>query len=346
VNRAQQESCGFALHAGRSLEVGGAALATRLQTCWRLEPAAAGGSPLCTFLSDPAPRSPKPDFPARSGGFFESGLWRGAAAVDFANFEPGCTLLTRPDANPIELLPWLNVLLPSAGLVPLHASGFSLDDANVVISGFAHSGKTGVLLAAAAEGARVVGDECLWLSTDGRVKGLDLPAELQLRYLDEFPAYRPRLPATAYLRARSYRALGCSLRWVQPRLASKLAKRERVSVAIDQLFEERIGPVSLDHLFLSVPHASDHYRVEEIVAHEAVERLLRILQAEARPIFELYEQYRYLFPGRRNHWIEELDSRLSEQLFACLSSASCYVIRHPYPLSSREMLSAMKRALR
>ncbi|MGH7128709.1 MAG: hypothetical protein ACREIV_09070, partial [Planctomycetaceae bacterium] len=77
------------------------------------------------------------------------------------------------------------------GLLPLHASAVICNGSGVLIgSSRPHAGKTGVLLALMAAGARFVGDDCVCLSPDGRILGVERPLEIRCEYLRQLPQYR------------------------------------------------------------------------------------------------------------------------------------------------------------
>ncbi len=66
------------------------------------------------------------------------------------------------------LLPILNLTAISKGVLPLHASALIYDGKGILLTGWAKGGKTETLLAFAANGAEYVGDEWVYLSSDGQ----------------------------------------------------------------------------------------------------------------------------------------------------------------------------------
>ena len=100
------------------------------------------------------------------------------------------------------LIPILNMTLLARGVLPLHASAFVHEGTGVVATGWSKGGKTEALLAFASRGAEYVGDEWVYVASDGaRVHGIPEPIRIwrwQLRQLPEYermikPAERARL---------------------------------------------------------------------------------------------------------------------------------------------------------
>lgn len=269
----------------------------------------------------------------------------GRLSVDFAQFAPGCDLDVYKGVQPDDLLPWINVLLPSAGVLPIHASAFRLKSTNILYAGFAHSGKTGLLMAAAAAGAKVIGDECIWLTTGGQLQGLNLPMEVQLKYLKEFPVFVKRIPAADLQKAKGFKRLAAAVRTIHPRFGEKLSKRARMTLPFDALFDGSPSRGRLDTLLLSTPCSSRSIELASVTKDEAVARLLEIQLAEFRPILNRYAEYRYHVPGTRNAWLDALTEALRPALEQALGKIPCFLVRHPYPVTAKDLLHAITQTI-
>jgi len=85
------------------------------------------------------------------------------------------------------LLAIVNLRLLATGILPLHATAFVHDGVGMLATGWAKGGKTELLLAFAAHGARYVGDEWVYLDGGGRMFGVPEPIRLWDWHLDDLP---------------------------------------------------------------------------------------------------------------------------------------------------------------
>ena len=318
-------------------------LADQVGSAWNLEPGSGEGTPLCTIrVQADGYAAPAGALPAEHGRVPGEGGRFDSLAVDFSDLQAGCTLDCSPRVSPRALLPWVNLLLLEADVIPLHASAFVWQGCGVVVGGSAHTGKTGILLAAAHDGAEVVGDECVWLMDGGRMRGLSLEMDIRLDYLREFPAYLPRIPPRDLRRAGRYRLLAGMTRFPARNLSRKLDERARVRVDARKLFGPRAFAGTMNRLFLSAAGADSRLSVRSIHTHGAVERVREIQLREYEPVRRRYARYRHLFPGRRNVLLDHLEDRLSALLTRALHETETFVLEHPYPVEAREMLRAVQ----
>ena len=91
------------------------------------------------------------------------------------------------------LIAILNLTVLGNGALPLHAAAFELDGVGTLVTGWSKGGKTELLMAAAGAGARYIGDEWVYLTTDGTMHGIPEPIRLWDWHLDQLPAVRARL---------------------------------------------------------------------------------------------------------------------------------------------------------
>ena len=86
-----------------------------------------------------------------------------------------------------DLLAIINLIALTKGVLPLHASAFSIEGTGVLITGWAKAGKTETLLGCMNQGARYIGDEWVYLTPDGSMLGLPEPIRLWAWHLEQFP---------------------------------------------------------------------------------------------------------------------------------------------------------------
>src|SRR5690349_3230510 len=91
------------------------------------------------------------------------------------------------------LIAVLNLTVLGNGALPLHAAAFELDGRGTLVTGWSKGGKTELLMAAARAGARYIGDEWVYLSTDGRMAGIPEPIRLWDWHLKQLPEVRSTL---------------------------------------------------------------------------------------------------------------------------------------------------------
>lgn len=329
----------LALTADASLRLEGCdELATRIARAWTLRPAAPGSRPVCVLrMADDAhtPASPTSRLVRRHGG---DGFW-----IDLDDFRPGCTLVCLPDVAPATLLPWLNVLLLDVGVIPLHASAFAWDGLAVGVTGAAHSGKTGALLAAVDRGATPLGDECVWCTSDGGLHGITLPVEVRLDYARELPRLGARLPAGAVRRARAYEAAAGAVGRAMPELSRKFARRARVVADPHSLVGDYVTGRRMDRLFVSVRHPDPDVVVRDVPDSEARALVCDIQMAEHRPVATRYRQMTAPSGGPRSELLDRLDDLVSDRIDALVSTVEVRLLAHPHPIEARRLVEAIGR---
>jgi hypothetical protein len=122
-----------------------------------------------------------------------------------------------------HLLAIINLTALANGVLPLHASAFNLGGRGFLVTGWAKSGKTETLLAAARRGARYVGDEWVYLTQDGGMFGLPEPIRLWAWHLDQFPDLWRSRPTAERGRVEAWRSMA--------RAVTRLARTPRRSSA-------------------------------------------------------------------------------------------------------------------
>lgn len=260
--------------------------------------------------------------------------------IDFDHFAPGCTLDCSPSVAVAELLPWINLLLPTADLVSMHASAFTWKDKGVAVTGSASSGKTGILLAAAQHGGGTVGDECLWLDPVAKLRGIMVDMEIRADYFRELPHLRTEISPLALNVIFLCDMVGRTLRSIQPRLARKFNGRARAHVRPD-IVKRHLVPANLERLYISEIHPGSAIRVDQTDLTDAVARLVEIQRREFSRQYDLYAQYCAAGNERSNAWMNSFPQQI-EQLFGMiLENTECYILERPESVRAQDLFFAI-----
>lgn len=248
------------------------------------------------------------------------------------------------------LVPMLNAVTLSKGVLPLHASAFVHDGVGVVVTGWSKGGKSDALLGFAQRGATYVGDEWVYVTEDGRrVYGLPEPVRLWDWHLRSAPAYRRVLPVRDRLRLRLLRAARSATRLLpagdgfRNRADALLSRQLGVEIVPHRLFgpDAVASSCGFDVLFLAASHESSAITVEPIDPLEVALRMTFSLQYERRPLCETYQKFRFSFPWLASAVLErtdEIERRLLRRTFA---GKPAFVVRHPYPVDVNALADAM-----
>ena len=244
------------------------------------------------------------------------------------------------------------------GCVALHASAFVYKGAGVLVTGFAHGGKTGALLAFAAHGARYIGDECILLSDDGR-KMYGVPENVQLKawHLENLPHLRRSVSFSDRLKFRAIRGLGRPRQgtptntfrgwWPLGLLRQPMpALRRRLSVQLDPqtIFGAAAGPfeAGLEKVFFLVNHEDPRVRVEPEDPLQIAPRMMASVRYEFLPLLSHYLAHQFAFPGKKNDLIERAHELQYGILRRALAGKEAYVVSHPYQCSFQELFEGMR----
>jgi hypothetical protein len=250
-----------------------------------------------------------------------------------------------------HLIAILNVTALGNGALPLHASAFVHEGRGVVATGWSKGGKTETLLAFAANGARYVGDEWVYLSDGGnRVHGLPEPIRVWKWHLRELPGFRAAVARSDRARLR---ALGLLLAAERPagRLAPGVARRtrhlledqQRVDVEPARLFgaDACVASAPVDKILFVVSREAPGVVVEQADAREVALRMTASLQYERLDFLGLYWKWRFAFPGGECPLLERVEELEHAALQEFLGAKPAYTVLHPYPVSLRELRAAV-----
>jgi hypothetical protein len=245
------------------------------------------------------------------------------------------------------LIPILNVTLLGKGILPLHASAFVHEGIGVVATGWSKGGKTEALLAFAARGAEYVGDEWVYVASDGaRVHGIPEPIRIWSWQLRQLPQYERLIRRGDRARLRALDALlgGDSL-WRQGpagRARGLLKRQLYVDVDPQRLFG-RLGPMTapFDRLFLLVGHEQRDVTVDRVDPSEVARRMVFSLQHENLELMAAYLKYRFAFPESSSDLLDQAASLQRDALAQVLADKPAFVVHHPYPVSLDALFGAM-----
>jgi hypothetical protein len=256
------------------------------------------------------------------------------------------------------LIAILNLTVLVGGALPLHAAAFELDGVGTLVTGWSKGGKTELLMAAAGAGARYIGDEWVYLTTDGRMHGIPEPIRLWDWHLKQLPDARKTLGVGDHVKLRGIPALR-RIERALPRSIGRLppgrALHRAMPVLEDQLHVDvppetlfgRIGDLTgrLDRILFVVSGAGPETTTEAVDPLAVAGRMVASLMYERREFLALWEQARFAHPGIVNQHIETFEARqreLVERVFA--GRAACQVT-HPYPVDIRALFEAVRPAI-
>jgi len=253
-------------------------------------------------------------------------------------------------------VPLVGLRLLRKGYVLLHSASFIYNGKGILVTGWQKGGKTEMLLAFMAAGARYISDE--WTIVGGevpRLYGLQGTLKMWDWHLRSLPRYLARIPRSSRLRLRLvalYRRFislpgFARLRGTPLKVLHELSREAGsplglVTISPEALFTGKVwtGPAPLDRVFLAVLGQGNETRVCPIDHTEVAERIVGSLEYERRSLLQAYHQFNFAFPGRPNKLIENARDRERDVLLTALNGKPAYEIRHPYPVSLAELYSA------
>ena len=256
------------------------------------------------------------------------------------------------------LIAILNLTVLANGALPLHAAAFELDGVGTLITGWSKGGKTELLMAAAGAGARYIGDEWVYLTTDGRMYGIPEPIRLWDWHLKQLPEVRADLGIGDRIKLRSIpavsrleRAMPARVRRSGPGRAARrampiLEDQLRVDIPPERLFGA-VGDLSgrLDRILFVVSAAAPETSLEPIDPLGVAERMIASLMYERREFLALWQQARFAQPGIRNEHIEMFEARQRDLLERVFSGRPACLVTHPYPVDIHALLEAVRPAI-
>ncbi len=242
-----------------------------------------------------------------------------------------------------HLLAMVNLVALGRDVLPLHASAFTLDGLNVLVTGWSKGGKTEALLAAMARGASYVGDEWVYLTPTREMLGLPEPMRVWGWHLEQFPDLRQARPARDRVRLSAWRAIGAAARAAGATglpgagLASRVhplaARQANLRVPPRDLFgTDRLAlRAPLDATVLLLSHSSPEITVELVEQAEVARRMAASLVEERARFLAHYRQFRFAFADRSSPALESAAADEARLLTALFGHGQCAQVSHPSP---------------
>jgi hypothetical protein len=257
------------------------------------------------------------------------------------------------------LIAILNLTVLGNGALPLHAAAFELDGVGTLVTGWSKGGKTELLMAAVSAGARYIGDEWVYLTTDGTMRGIPEPIRLWDWHLDQLPAARAHLSAGDRLKLggipvlrRVDRVTPRGLRRFPPnRLLHRAMPVLEGQLHVDMPPERLFGPLgaligNVDRVLFTVSAAGPETTVEPIDPGEVARRMAASLAYERNDLTLLLLQARFGHPDLGNEHLETFADRQRNLLARILEGRPAWIVTHPYPVDLAALFEAVRPVLR
>lgn len=247
------------------------------------------------------------------------------------------------------LIAIINMTALGKGILPVHATALIYNGRGVLLTGWSKGGKTETLLAFAANGARYVGDEWIYLSSDrNHMYGIPEPTRIWYWHLQEMPHFMAIVSRKDRLRLRALHGFVKSLEWLDDHFArqsslfralkrfSALLKRQLyVQLPPEKLFGQQsdqteAGP---EKVFWVASHDRPDVVVQKIDPQDLAQRIVFSLQEERMEFLSYYLKYRFAFPGCANPLIDQAEEIQRRMLLNSLADREAYAVFHPYPFS-------------
>jgi hypothetical protein len=279
-------------------------------------------------------------------------------SIPFAQIGDRCEIVCERGLPAVPLLvPILNLTVLARGALPLHASAFVYGGTGVVATGWSKGGKTETLLAFMQRGAKYVGDEWVYVSSEGdRIFGIPEPIRLWDWHLSQLPDYRAVVGRGGRSRLRALK-LALSLESTLDSGASSrlpfarglgralpvLRRQLHVDIEPSRLFGERAiaESAAFDQLFFVVSGESEKITVEPIDSREVAQRMSFSLAYERLDLAAYYAMFRFAFPGAASPVLDQAEELEQVALERLLADKPANVVHHPYPVSIAALFDAM-----
>lgn len=262
-----------------------------------------------------------------------------------------CQIVCESGSGPVPLLiAILNLTALSRGVLPLHASALRYNGKGILVTGWAKGGKTETLLAFVANGAEYIGDEWVYLSSDGeRMYGIPEPTRIWYWHLQEMKHYQAMVGRGDLVRMKTLNAAVKLMEWLESnrlgrgsapirlvgRLRELVKQQLNVQLPPEKLFGRKPGDgtVRPEKIFWVASHAEPNVSVEQIDPQEVAKRIVFSLQEERMGFLSYYWKYRFAFPDCSNALIEQAEEVQRSMLLKIVADKEAYVVYHPYPFS-------------
>jgi hypothetical protein len=284
---------------------------------------------------------------------------RARVQIAFEQIGKQCEIVCESGLPAVPLLiPILNLTVLGKGAIPLHASAFTYNGTGMLATGWAKGGKTETLLAFTANGAEYVGDEWVYISSDGQqMYGIPEPIKVWYWHLQDLRQYWTLVGRSDRARLR---ALNLSVQWtdrvisnglergsapitMMSRVAALLKQQLYVHLPPQKLFGQEVAPLvaPLEKIFFVVSHETPDVTVQPMDPQEVARRMVFSLQHERLDLMAYYLKFRFAFPEVRNELIEQAEELQREMLGRALMGKDAYAVYHPYPVPIPSLFDAI-----
>lgn len=272
-----------------------------------------------------------------------------------------CEIVCERRGGPVpHLLALMNLVALTKGVLPLHASAFDHHGVGVLATGWAKGGKTEVLLAFAAHGARYVGDEWVYLTSDGQMYGVPEPIRLWYWHVEQLQAVSGTLSRGTRTRLAALPRLSAAAEEAAGRLAGRPGASSllrRVAPVVRRQATVQVSPYDLfgadgvalharlDTVLLVTSHENPEVTVAPVDGGEVAGRMAASLDDERSPFLAAYRQFRYAFPGRASALVDTVGARESQLLDAAFTGRPTFRVSHPYPMRMSDLVAPVEAVL-
>lgn len=282
-------------------------------------------------------------------------------AIPFDALGEGAVIRCDPGVTSVpHLVPLVNALFLSVGVLPLHASTADLDGLGIAMAGWSKGGKTEALLALISAGAAPVADEWTYAEPrSGMAHGALGPVRLTAEHLSERPELRRLVGRRRRARMtiagaglRAYRSIpdrswrrAPAFRWLH-RFVGLLETASGADLSLATLGAHGgMRTVRLQRLVLVMASERPETSLSTIDPSTAVERMVAAHMHHRRALLDRYETFRFCFPDRRSELIETLETRERALLAQLVGEREVSVVTHPHPASIGQLRATLLRAL-
>ena len=277
--------------------------------------------------------------------------------IPMARVGAACEIVCEHGITAVPLLiAIVNLTALGNGALPLHAAAFNAGGTGVLCTGWSKGGKTEMLLAFMARGARYIGDEWVYIDARGeRMHGIPEPIRVWDWHMRQLPELRRVLGAPERARLNAVRRmlaleehLGRSrARRLAPvrllgRLRPLLQHQGGADIHPRALFGDRLdlsGP--LEKIVLVGSHMAPEITVRRIDPSEIASRMVFSLQYERLPFMALYHTFRFAFPATRNALVDGAEELQRERLQRLVAGKDAFALEHPYPVAIPALYDAL-----
>jgi len=287
----------------------------------------------------------------------------GRAIIPMNRLGFGCEIVCESGISKVPLLlSIIHLVLYSVGALALHASAFTFDGQGILATGWAKGGKTEMLLAYMAQGAKFIGDDWIYVDPNrGYVYGTDRPFSVWSWCLDDLPEFRHKIGARRRMRLAAQSSIskwldkaayqgagnGGTARKVAGKVGNAVQSRMRVNLEPKEFFGPDACSFSgtIHKVYLVGSYDSPDIDVHPIGPREVVQRMVYSLQYERKELMSYYTKFRFAFPAMRSALIEGAADIERDLLSVFLATRGTYTLLHPYPLPIRRLFDSTQSTL-